>query len=83
MGVLGQQGVSGQEAEAAANLVFFLTFAVVVVCALGVYIDARSIGAKRGLTRGLAGTGPAMWALGTIAMWIVVFPLYLATRGKI
>ncbi len=32
MGVLGQQGAYGQEAEAAANLVFFLTFAVVVVC---------------------------------------------------
>lgn len=83
MSVLGYQGASGQEADAAAGLVFVLTFALVVVSAIGVYIDARSIGARRGLTHGLAGTGPGMWAFGTVAMWIVVFPLYLANRSKI
>ena len=31
---------------------------------------------------GAAGSGTATWVLGCLLLWIVVFPIYLAKRGK-
>ena len=71
------------ETQAGFSSGFLIGLALLVVCAIGVYVDAKSIGARRGLTSGMAGTSAGMWAFGTVAMWILVFPLYLLTRGKI
>lgn len=56
---------------------------LLLASAVWVYFDAKSLGARRGLVSGMAGTGPAMWAFGVVAMWILVFPLYLLNRSKI
>ncbi len=54
-----------------------------LVSAVWVYIDAKSIGARKGLVGGLADNSPLVWAVGTVLMWIVVVPIYLANRGRI
>jgi hypothetical protein len=62
---------------------FFGMLLLVVGSAVAVYIDAKRIGARKGLVTGIANNSPGVWAFGVIAMWIVVLPIYLASRGKI
>ena len=45
--------------------------------------DAKAIGARRGVLDGLANMGPLGWFLSSLLLWIVAFPLYLASRSKI
>lgn len=54
-----------------------------LVSAIWVYIDARSIGARKGLVGGIADNSPLVWAVGTVLMWIVVVPVYVANRSRI
>jgi hypothetical protein len=56
---------------------------VVLVTAIWVYSDARSIGVKKGQLKGFADLGPAGWFIATLLLWIVAFPLYLAKRGTL
>ncbi len=56
---------------------------LVVGSAIAVYIDAKRIGARKGLVTGIANNSAGVWAFGVIAMWIVVLPIYLVSRGKI
>lgn len=63
--------------------VFWFMFAIVVVSAVAVYVDAKRIGARKGLVTGIANNSPGMWAFGVIAMWILVLPIYLANRDKL
>ena len=60
-----------------------VSFGFVLVSAVWIYIDARSIGARKGLVGGIANNSPLVWAIGTVLMWIVVVPVYLYNRGKI
>src|SRR5262245_49695935 len=55
---------------------------IVVVTAVWVYFDAKAIGVKKGQISGFADMGPAGWFFATLLLWIVGFPLYLATRGE-
>ena len=63
--------------------VFWFMLAIVVVSAIAVYVDAKRIGARKGLVTGIANNSPGMWAFGVIAMWILVLPIYLANRDKL
>jgi hypothetical protein len=72
-----------QEPSAAAGLLVLLPWLVVIGCAIGVYIDARAIGARKGLVPGFLNLGPVGWSLCTLLFWILCFPLYLVQRGKI
>jgi hypothetical protein len=56
---------------------------VVVVTSIWLLFDARSIGVRKGLVEGLGNLGPWGWYFGTSLLWIVGFPLYLATRPKL
>jgi len=56
---------------------------VVVATSIWVWVDARGIGARRGLIRGLGNMWPFEWFLCCLLLWIIGFPLYLVKRGKI
>lgn len=60
-----------------------VTLGFLLVSAVWVYIDAKSIGARKGLVGGIANNSPLVWAVGTVLMWIVVVPIYLFNRSKI
>ena len=49
-----------------------------------VYFDARAIGGEHVSNPGVfGGVSPALWAIGSLMMWIVVFPAYLFKRSEI
>jgi hypothetical protein len=60
-----------------------LILMIVVVSAAVVYVDAKRIGARKGLIDGLANMTPVGWMLCTLFLWIVAVPLYLAKRDQI
>lgn len=60
-----------------------LVWLVVLACALWVYVDAKRGGIRKGLEPGVGNLDPVGWAAGTLLLWIVVFPLYLAKRGRL
>lgn len=62
---------------------FLIMLLVVLGSAVAVYIDAKRIGARRGLVTGIANNEPAVWAFGVVALWILVLPIYLVSRSKI
>lgn len=45
-----------------------------------VYVDAQSIGARRGLISGVGNMGPLGWCISCCLLWIVAFPFYLYKR---
>ena len=60
--------------------------AIIVLVVLGtsiwVFFDARAIGVKKGMVKGLADMGPWGWFIVCLLLWIIGFPAYLAMRGK-
>lgn len=74
----------GQEPEPALPIGSLLvSFGFVVVSAVWIYIDAKSIGARKGLVGGIANNSPLVWAIGTVLVWVIVVPVYLFNRSKI
>jgi len=59
-----------------------LVFAVVLLSAVLVAMDAERIRRERGLAIGPANQSPAVWGLATLLLWIVVLPYYLIVRHK-
>lgn len=55
---------------------------VILVSAIWVLIDAKSIGIRKGLISGMGDIGPWGWFFVTLLLWIVGFPMYLYYRGK-
>lgn len=64
------------------DVVLLLTV-IWLVTSFWVAFDARAIGAERGLVDGIANMGPLGWLLSMLLLWIVAFPLYLASRSRI
>lgn len=60
-----------------------MLYLLVIGCGIWVYFDAKAIGARKGLLPGFFNIGPIGWALGTLLLWIIAFPLYLIKRGDI
>lgn len=56
---------------------------LVVGTSVWVWMDARAIGARQGIIRGLGNMWPFQWFLCCLFLWIIGFPLYLAKRGTI
>jgi hypothetical protein len=48
-----------------------------------VLFDAKAIGVKPGVLEGVARSGPWGWFVGSLLLWIVVFPMYLAKRDTL
>ena len=55
---------------------------VILGTSVWVLFDARSIGVKKGMVKGLANMGPWGWFFVPLFLWIVGFPAHLAMRGK-
>lgn len=75
--------VSGVQATGAAALVPLLLPLIILLSSIWVYVDAKRIGARKGLIKGFADLGPAGWLVSCVLLWIVSFPLYLVSRAKI
>jgi len=60
-----------------------LIFLLVLATSIWVYFDAKSTGIKKGLKSGFFDLGPAGWFLGSLLLWIIVFPAYLAKRQEL
>lgn len=57
---------------------------VVIISSIWVYIDAKKIGAKKGLFNGgFLDLNPGGWAFCCLFFWLISFPLYLIKRGDI
>jgi len=56
---------------------------VVLISSIGVYFDAKTIGARKGLSKGFFDLGPGGWCFACLLFWIIGFPAYLISRGKI
>lgn len=69
-------------AEASATGLY-VALLFLVGSAIAVYVDAKRIGARKGLVTGIANNSAGMWAFGVVAMWILVVPIYLASREKL
>ncbi len=57
-----------------------IMMALVVASSIWVHLDARKIGARKGLVSGLADLNPAGWLVACLFLWIVAVPLYLIKR---
>ena len=56
---------------------------VVIGSAIWVGIDAHNLGVKKGcLGGGFVDSSVAAWVAATLLIWIVGFPMYLATRPR-
>lgn len=64
------------------NLAFWFAFlGLVLPSALWVFVDAHSLGVKRGaLGGGLFDLGPGGWCLATLLLWCVGFPIDVGLR---
>lgn len=59
-----------------------LTWAVVILSSFWVLMDAKAIGVRKGLVRGLGNLSPAGWFLACLLLWFPAFFLYLFMRPK-
>ena len=50
-----------------------LIFLIIIGTSIWLYFDAKSIGAER----------PFLYFVGSLLLWIVVFPMYVASRRAI
>ncbi len=54
-----------------------LTILIVIGTSIAVLLDAKKIGLRSKMLPGVLGSGPWGWFLGSLFVWIIVFPLYL------
>ena len=59
-----------------------LIWIIVIGTSIWVWMDAKSIGVKKGQVQGLADLGPTGWLFACLLLWIVAFPIYLAKRDE-
>lgn len=60
-----------------------IVFLIVLGTSIWVYADAKNLGVHKGaLGGGFVDAGAGQWAVVTLLLWIVGFPLYLATRPR-
>jgi len=55
---------------------------LVIGSSIWVFLDALSIGVKKGQVKGLADMSPLGWFIACLLLWILALPLYIANRGK-
>jgi hypothetical protein len=61
-----------------------IMFTIVIATSIWVFVDAKSLGAKKGaLGGGFLDSGAGAWCFGCLLVWILLFPCYLATRPKL
>jgi hypothetical protein len=61
------------------NLIWLL----IIGTSIWMAFDASKIGYDKKDVKGIAGMGPAGWLFAGLLLWIITFPLYLASRNKL
>ena len=56
---------------------------IVIGTSLWMAFDAHQIGYDKKDVKGMAGMGPLGWLFAGLLLWIITFPLYLASRSKL
>jgi len=58
---------------------------IIVILGTAIWVDrdARKLVAAGATKKQLGGNSPLMWGIGTILVWIIVFPWYLSKRAKV
>jgi len=56
-----------------------LVLLVVVATTIWVGFDAQA----RDFSHNSLGSGTSQWVLGTLLLWLIVFPIYLVARGRV
>lgn len=64
-------------------MLYVLVAIVVIGTAIWVDQDARKLVAAGATKAQMGGNSPLMWSVGTILVWIIVFPWYLSKRGQV
>lgn len=59
-----------------------LVICIVLVTSIWVWIDARTLGVKKGQVEGFFNMTPFDWFIACILFWIIAFPAYLAKRPQ-
>ena len=59
-----------------------LMWLTVIGTSIWVFIDASSIGVKKGQIKGVSDMGPVSWLFACLLLWIISFPLYLSKRSE-
>lgn len=59
-----------------------LILLIIIGTSIWVFVDAKTIGIKKGQVKGLFNMGPVGWLVACLLLWIVAFPVYLAKRGE-
>ena len=59
-----------------------LIWLIVIGTSIWVLIDTKTLGVRKGVIKGFFNMGPLGWFLGSLHLWIVVFPAYIAKRGE-
>lgn len=57
--------------------------ALLLGSSMWVLYDSERIGVRKGLVSGFSDLDPRWWFFGSLLLWIVVFPLYLANRPRL
>lgn len=60
-----------------------LIWLVVIGTSIWVAVDASTLGARKGTVKGLGDMSAAGWFFACLLLWIIAFPMYLATRPKL
>jgi hypothetical protein len=60
-------------------------FILVLVLASSIWVglDAKQLGIRKGNSSGVLDAGPFGWFCCTLLLWIIAFPLYLASRSRL
>ncbi len=59
-----------------------LILLTIVGTSIWIFFDAKNIGVKKGQVKGMADLGPGGWLIGSLLLWIIVFPMYLLKRAE-
>ena len=64
-------------------MVITIEWLIIIMSSIWVFFDSKEIGAKKGLITGFANMGPVGWFFSCLFLWLIGFPMYLATRSRI
>ena len=55
---------------------------IILTTSIWVLIDAKNLGVKKGLIKGIGNMGPWGWFIVCLLIWIIAFPIYLFKRSE-
>lgn len=56
---------------------------LIIGTSLWVFFDAKKLGVRKGLIKGVANLGIGTWQVVSLFLWIIAFPMYLIKRPEL